>query len=57
MTALLMYAKDNKQIRWISIPRRSGPGQFKVYFKFHKILVTAYLVMANLWIFKSIQGQ
>ena len=45
----------NKKIRCIYIPRRSGSGLFKVYFKFYKILFTCYLVLANLWLLN--QGQ
>ena len=49
----------NKQIQWIYIPCWSGSGLislFKVYFEFHKMLFTDYLVMANLWISNQIKG-
>ena len=37
------------------ISPRGGSDLFKVYFKFHKILFTGYLGMANLWILNQWQ--
>ena len=37
-------------------PHQIGSGWFIVYFKFHKILFTGYLVMARLWILNQIKG-
>ena len=37
-------------------PHQIGSGLFIVYFKFHKILFTGYLVMARLWILNQIKG-